>query len=103
VTDLVSNRLDLLAELATMSAIPDAVSAAPDVYRVLLENDRVHVLDVRLKPGTSPPIQADPDVFSHSLNPGRLRVHPPKRESMDELARARDDGSLDAAQGTTAP
>ena len=29
----------------------DAVSVAPHVYKVLLENDRVRVLDSRMKPG----------------------------------------------------
>jgi hypothetical protein len=32
---MVGNRLDFLEEVATMSAIPDAVSAAPDIYRML--------------------------------------------------------------------
>ena len=29
----------------------DAVSVAPDLYKVLLENDRVRVLEVRYGPG----------------------------------------------------
>jgi quercetin dioxygenase-like cupin family protein len=66
-----------------MSAIPDAVSAAPDIYRVLLENDRVRVLDVRLKPGASSPMHSHPDLVSYSLNPGRLRFTLPSGEQVD--------------------
>jgi len=34
----------------------DAMSAAPDHHEVLLENDRVRVLDTRLSPGERTPI-----------------------------------------------
>jgi beta-alanine degradation protein BauB len=39
---------------------------------VLLENDRVRVLDVRMKPGASSPMHAHPDLVSYSLNGGNL-------------------------------
>jgi quercetin dioxygenase-like cupin family protein len=66
-----------------MSAIPDAVTAAPDTYRVLLENDRVRVLDVRMKPGAKSPMHSHPDLVSYSLNPGKLRFTLPSGEIMD--------------------
>jgi quercetin dioxygenase-like cupin family protein len=66
-----------------MSTIPDAVSAAPDVYRVLLENDRVRVLDVQMKPGAKSSMHSHPDLVSYSLNPGRLRFTLPSGESME--------------------
>ena len=34
----------------------DAMTAAPDHHEVLLENDRVRVLDSRVKPGDSTPV-----------------------------------------------
>ncbi len=34
----------------------DAMAAAPDHHEVLLENDRVRVLDTRLKPGEATPV-----------------------------------------------
>jgi quercetin dioxygenase-like cupin family protein len=38
----------------------DAAKAAPDVYKVVLENDRVRVLEVRLKPGAKVPLHSHP-------------------------------------------
>ena len=66
-----------------MSAIPDAVSAAPDIYQVLRENDRIRVLDVRLKPGASSPMHSHPDLVSYSLNPGRLGFTLQSGETVD--------------------
>ncbi len=34
----------------------DALAAAPDYHRVLLENDHVRVLEVRIKPGQTVPV-----------------------------------------------
>ena len=34
----------------------DAMTAAPDHHQILLENDRVRVLDSRLKPGDATPV-----------------------------------------------
>ena len=36
----------------------DAMTAAPDHHTVLLENDRVRVLDTRLEPGQRTPVHA---------------------------------------------
>jgi mannose-6-phosphate isomerase-like protein (cupin superfamily) len=44
-----------------MARLPDsldAMTAAPDHHFVLLENDRVRVLDTRLAPGESTPLHA---------------------------------------------
>ena len=38
----------------------DAMSAAPDHHSILLENDRVRVLDTRLGPGERTPLHAHP-------------------------------------------
>jgi quercetin dioxygenase-like cupin family protein len=50
---------------------------------VLLENDRVRVLDVRLKPGASSPMHSHPDLVSYSFNPGTLRFTLRSGESID--------------------
>ena len=39
----------------------DPIAIAPHAYRVLLENDRVRVLDVRMKPGEKTDMHAHPD------------------------------------------
>jgi quercetin dioxygenase-like cupin family protein len=52
----------------------DAVAAAPDIYTVLLENERVRVLDVRGQPGARSPLQSHPDSVMHALTEGTILV-----------------------------
>lgn len=47
--------------------IGDAMQAAPDVHRVLLENDRVRVLEYRLRPGDRGDLHAHPDNVVYHL------------------------------------
>jgi quercetin dioxygenase-like cupin family protein len=41
-----------------MEELMDAVKVAPDAYRVLLENDKVRVLELRIKPGEKIPMHS---------------------------------------------
>jgi quercetin dioxygenase-like cupin family protein len=52
----------------------DAVAAAPDVYRVLLENDRVRVLEVTGVPGTVSPMHGHPDSVMHAVQAADIVV-----------------------------
>lgn len=44
-----------------MANISDALTAAPGAYRLLLENPRVRVMEVRLKPGQKAPMHNHPN------------------------------------------
>ncbi len=44
-----------------MAKIPDVMTAAPGAYTLLLENDRVRVMEVRLKPGQKAPMHDHPN------------------------------------------
>ncbi len=52
----------------------DPVKVAPHIYRVLFENDRVRVLDVRMQPGAKSPMHSHPAVVAYLLAGGKLRV-----------------------------
>ncbi|MEE9228840.1 MAG: cytoplasmic protein, partial [Acidimicrobiia bacterium] len=52
----------------------DAVSVAPEVYKVLFENDRVRVLEVRADPGGTSPMHTHPDSVIHALSDATLVV-----------------------------
>lgn len=52
----------------------DAVDAAPEVYRILLENDRVRVLEVTGVPGIASPMHAHPDSVMHAINAADIQV-----------------------------
>ena len=45
----------------------DAVSIAPDVYKVVLENDRVRVLEIRTEPGGSSSEHSHPDMVLYAV------------------------------------
>jgi len=52
----------------------DAVIVAPEIYRVLLENDRVRVLDVTGEPGTKSPLHGHPDSVMHAVSDASIVV-----------------------------
>lgn len=56
-----------------MVASNDPVQVAPDVYTVLLENDRVRVLDVRMQPGEKSARHEHPDSVWYVLSPASAR------------------------------
>ena len=56
-----------------MAQIPDALQAAPNVYKLLMENDRVRVLDVRVKPGEKTKMHSHPDRVVYVLSDHRLK------------------------------
>ena len=64
----------------------DPLLLAPRVYKVLLENDRVRVLDVRLKPGEKSPEHSHPDMLIYAIEDGRVRfTYPDGRSESVEL------------------
>jgi quercetin dioxygenase-like cupin family protein len=59
----------------------DAVSVAPEVYRVIFENERVRVLDVTAEPGEKSPMHGHPDSVMHALSDAAIVVTPEQGES----------------------
>ncbi len=51
----------------------DAVTAAPHAYRMLLENDRVRVLEYRGGPGTKAEMHSHPDLVAVAIRGGKVR------------------------------
>ncbi|HEY1248229.1 MAG TPA: hypothetical protein VGE97_04510 [Nitrososphaera sp.] len=66
-----------------MSHHDDAVKVAPDSYKVLLENDQIRVLDVRIKQGAKPDMHSHPKSVAICLNDQRLRFTFPNGKSED--------------------
>ncbi|MEK6323879.1 MAG: hypothetical protein AABN33_19720 [Acidobacteriota bacterium] len=62
---------------ATKSArAQDPVKVAPDQYKVLLENDRVRVLEARLKPGDKTAMHLHPANVTYSLTDAKAKFTP---------------------------
>lgn len=68
----------------------DPINASPDIYRVVLENDRVRVLDIRLKPGQRSPMHTHPDFLVHALSDSTVRFTKPDGTSQDVTMKAGD-------------
>jgi hypothetical protein len=49
----------------------DAVSVAPNLYKVLLENDKVRVLETRYGPGVKSEMHSHPDLVAVALTPSK--------------------------------
>ena len=61
----------------------DAVSIAPDVYSVVVENDRVRVLEVRMQPGGSSAMHAHPDTVVVMVKGGTARFSEPGADPVE--------------------
>lgn len=66
----------LLAGASVAGDAIDAVAAAPDEFRVLLENDQVRVIEYEIKPGQHEPWHTHPPKVSYVLAGGKLRITP---------------------------
>lgn len=58
---------------AALGAEDDPVKLAPKIYKVILNNEHVRVIDVQLKPGQRTPTHSHPDYIIYALNGGTAR------------------------------
>ena len=65
--------LFLIIGLEARMFAQDPVKLSPDIYKVLLENDHVRVLDIRLKPGDKSSMHAHPDSVVYALGAGTVK------------------------------
>ena len=64
--------------LSRAASAQDPVKVAPNAYQVLLENEHVRVLDVRLPAGGKSPMHSHPAYVVYALSDGKVRFTPPK-------------------------
>ena len=63
----------VVAGLAAKVLAQDPVKVSPAIYKVLLDNDQVRVLDITLKPGDKSPMHAHPNSVVYALSGGVIR------------------------------
>lgn len=68
----------------------DAAEVAPHVYKVLFENDRVRLLEVRMAPGDESSLHAHPDYLVYALEPGTVRLAAASGDGADVDVKAGD-------------
>jgi len=61
----------------------DALQAAPNVYKLLLDNERVRVFNLLFKPGDIAPMHSHPDHVVYFLDDGKLRLTAPGGKTQD--------------------
>lgn len=61
----------------------EAAEAAPNVYTVLFENERVRLLEARVKPGDSSPIHSHPNYLVYSLGDSKVTFTSASGDSVD--------------------
>lgn len=59
------------------AASKDPLQVAPDMYKLLFENDKVRVMEVVFKPGAKIAEHSHPDHFVTVLKPGKLKISKP--------------------------
>ncbi len=66
----------------------DVMKVAPESHKVLLENDRVRVLEYRIKPGKKDATHSHPDYIVYALTPGKFKFTLPDGKTFDREAKA---------------
>ena len=79
----------------------DAVKVAPHVYKVLLENDRVRVLEARLRPGDKTEMHSHPAIVAYPTTGGKFKFTSPDGQSMEIEVEAGQPMYMDAADHAT--
>ena len=57
----------------------DSVKVAPDVYKVLFENEKVRVLEVEMEEGSGTEMHSHPDTLIYVLSGGKVNFTDPSR------------------------
>src|SRR5437762_14374420 len=73
--------ISLLAILCTTVHAQDPVKTSPQLYKVLLENDQVRVLEYRLKAGEKEPMHSHPAGVVYVLGGGKIKFTYPDGRS----------------------
>jgi len=79
----------------------DAVTVASHLYKVLLENDRVRVLEVRAYPGIKTELHTHPSQVAVAISDGHYRFTSAEGQSMDVALTAGQAMYLDPVEHAT--
>ncbi len=70
------------------SMAQDVMKVAPESHKVLLENDRVRVLEYRIKPGEKDATHSHPDYIVYALTPGKFKFTLPDGKTIESEEKA---------------
>jgi quercetin dioxygenase-like cupin family protein len=78
-----------------------AATVAPDVYKVVLENDRVRMLEARMPLGGHTDMHSHPDYVVYMLQDGKVKFTAPSGETAELDFKAGDVMWRDAEEHAT--
>jgi quercetin dioxygenase-like cupin family protein len=78
----------MLAITSSKASAQDPVKVAPSMCKVLLENDRVRVLDFWLKPGDKLPMHSHPAAVTYFMTTGKVKTTLPDGKVTEMEAKA---------------
>lgn len=61
----------------------DAVAIAPDLHKIIFENDKIRVLDVVVPPGAHADMHWHPENVGYVVAPGKLKFTKPDSTSVE--------------------
>ena len=73
----------ILSCLVQTARAQDPAKQSPDKYKVIFENDKVRVLDVRLKAGDKSPMHSHPDYIIYSFTDSTAKFSSPDGKTSD--------------------
>ena len=79
----------------------DAVKVAPHVYKAVLENDRVRVLEARMKPGEKTAMHGHPAVVAYLVGGVKVKFTDPNGQAMELPVEPGHAMYMDAADHST--
>jgi quercetin dioxygenase-like cupin family protein len=79
----------------------DAVTIAPHLYKVVLENERVRVLEVRGNPGEKTALHSHPAQVAIGIADSKFRFTSPDGQTMEAELKAGQVMYLDPVEHTT--
>ena len=81
-----------------MATAADAVTVAPHIYKVVLENDRVRVLEVRGRPGDRTEMHSHPANVAIAITGGKYRFTSPDGRAVEAELKAGQAMYFDAVE-----
>jgi len=81
-----------------LMAADDLVTVMPQDVKVLVDNDRVRVLDVTHKPGVKEPMHSHPAYVSVNLSDTKVKVTTPNGKTVEKARKA---GEVSFSEATT--
>ncbi len=81
-----------------MATAKDAVTVAPHIYKVVLENDRVRALDARGKPGDKAEMHSHPASVVIAITDGKYRSTSPDGQTTEAEMKAGQAMYFDAGE-----